>query len=87
MKNLMVNGNFICRAALLSGDDTKKLLFWCYNYAVNDVMPTDDELDASQESLYNSFSEYVKYIDVCKKKYADRVQRTLQEQEMENNAK
>lgn len=87
MKNLMINQDFIAKAALLDGDETKQLLLWCYNYAVNDVMPTDDELDASQESLYNSFSEYIKYIDVCKKKYEDRVQRTLQEQEMENNEK
>jgi hypothetical protein len=87
MKNLMVNGNFICRAALMSGDDVKKFLFWSYNYAVNDLLPTDEELDASKESVYNSFSEYIKYIDCCKQKYADRVQRTLQEQEMENNAK
>lgn len=85
MKNLMINGNFICRAALMTGDDAKKFLFWCYNYAVNDIMPTEEELDASKETLFNSFSEYIKYIDVCKQKYEDRVQRTLAE--MENKAK
>jgi hypothetical protein len=81
----MINGNFICRAALMTGDDAKKFLFWCYNYAVNDIMPTEEELDASKETLFNSFSEYIKYIDVCKQKYEDRVQRTLAE--MENKAK
>lgn len=85
MKNLMINGNFICRAALMTGDDAKKFLFWCYNYAVNDIMPTEEELDASKETLFNSFSEYIKYIDFCKKKYEDRVQRTLAE--MENKTK
>lgn len=85
MKNLMINGNFICRAALMTGDDAKKFLFWCYNYAVNDIMPTEEELDASKETLFNSFSEYIKYIDVCKQKYEDRVKRTLAE--MENKAK
>lgn len=77
----MINGNFICRAALMTGDDAKKFLFWCYNYAVNDIMPTEEELDASKETLFNSFSEYIKYIDVCKKKYEDRVKRTLEEME------
>lgn len=85
MKNLMINGNFICRAALMTGDDAKKFLFWCYNYAVNDIMPTEEELDASKETLFNSFSEYIKYIDVCKQKYEDRVQKTLAE--MENKVK
>lgn len=81
MKNLFVNEKFICYSAMMNGDEVKKFLFLCYNYAINDIMPTDKELDNLNDIVYNSFSEYVKYIDLCKKKYENRIKKTLEEME------
>ena len=65
----MVNGNFICRAALLSGDDTKKLLFWCYNYAVNDLEPTKEEFNKAHFGVCIAFNEMKPYLNYCNYKY------------------
>lgn len=68
-KNLLINSDFICKAALMSGDETKHLLLWCFNYMVNGIVPSDEDLDNATPSVYNSFNQYIPYMDWCTRNY------------------
>lgn len=69
MKNLMINQDFISKIALMDGDETKQLLLWCFNYAVNDLEPTKEEFNKAHFITCISFQEYKKYMDVCTAKW------------------
>lgn len=69
MKNLMINQDFIAKAALLDGDETKQLLLWCYNYAVNDLEPTKEEFNKAHFSVCIAFNEMKPYLNYCNYKY------------------
>jgi hypothetical protein len=69
MKNLMINEDFIKKVALMDGDETKQLLLWAYNYAVNDMEPTKEEFNKSHFSVCIAFQDYKRYMDVCAAKW------------------
>lgn len=82
-KNLFINSNFICRAALMSGDETKQLLFWCYNYIENGIIPSEEDLENASVSVYNAFNDYMPYLDYCIGKWTQRIKKKNEEKDLE----
>lgn len=76
MKNLMINENFISSISLMSGEDSKKLLLWCYNYAVNHIAPTEEEVGETRMNVIQAYWKYKTYIDYCNVRYDNKVKET-----------
>lgn len=82
MKNLLINEDFISKIALLDGDETKQLLLWAYNYAVNDMEPTKEEFNKNHFSVCIAFQEYKRYMDVCMAKWNKKANQAKETQEI-----
>ena len=78
----MINQDFIAKVALLDGDETKQLLLWCYNYAVNDLEPTKEEFNKAHFSVCIAFQEYKRYMDVCMAKWNKKANQAKETQEI-----
>lgn len=82
MKNLLINEDFITKVALLDGEETKQLVLWCYNYAVNDMEPTKEEFNKSHFSVCIAFQDYKRYMDVCAAKWDKKAKQVKEAQEI-----